>query len=122
MQRNRTFIVALMLIVFSNGLNAQTQPIKLASGHPNIKANTFNLLSFQNTLSEPSKLNSARGVSSSDFSFQIRTASFSTQSLPFFCRKEWQFEKSTHIPLKLRLGSLDYCNMLEGKNNSYMIR
>jgi hypothetical protein len=42
-------------------------------------------------------------------------ADFYSQRMGFFCKREWGFEKSTRIPLRFRLGSLENCNYLEGK-------
>ena len=41
-----------------------------------------------------------------------------TQQISWTCLKELQIENATHIPLRLRLGSLNYVDWLEQKPNS----
>jgi hypothetical protein len=41
-----------------------------------------------------------------------------TKTLGGVCRIEYQFQKTTSIPLRLRLGSLEYTNYLEQKPNA----
>lgn len=45
----------------------------------------------------------------------ILSADYYSACMGFFCKKEWQLEKATKIPVRLRLGSLNYCDKLEGK-------
>ena len=36
-----------------------------------------------------------------------------TRQFGFFCKREMMLEKTTGIPFRFRLGSLDYCNKIE---------
>ena len=54
----------------------------------------------------------------SPVSCSLINADFYTRNFGFFCKKELQFEKATKIPLRFRLGSLQYNDYLEGKPNA----
>jgi len=44
---------------------------------------------------------------------------FHAEQLPFFCRQEYKFEQQTRVAFRLRLGSLEQCNFLEGKSGTH---
>jgi hypothetical protein len=69
------------------------------------------------------KLQPATNISKPVFSINpvscsVISANFYIQNFGFFCKKELQFEKATKIPLKFRLGSLQYNDYLERKPNA----
>lgn len=50
----------------------------------------------------------------------VVSPNFSVKNLSFFCRQEFRFEQATKIPLKFRLGSVQYVDWLEQKPNAWV--
>ena len=46
----------------------------------------------------------------------ILPGNYYAKQLPFFCSKELKMEKAVGLPVKFRLGTVEYCDRLEGKN------
>jgi hypothetical protein len=53
-----------------------------------------------------------------NYPLHIVNSNYYSSTLSFFCKKELQMEKATKIPLRVRLGSLEYIDYLEQKPNS----
>ena len=65
----------------------------------------------------PLTLSDKRFVASSIITPNLAVQQGITDSWGWFCRKEWAWEKKTGLPFKFRLGSVEYCNWMEGKIN-----
>lgn len=46
---------------------------------------------------------------------------FYVNNLGFFCRQELKFRAVTKIPMIFRLGSVQYCDRMEGKKNAGLL-
>lgn len=126
MKRQRVYqiLVVFMLILPFGSFSQQQMPL-FAQKAPHISTYPVNFqgTGIQNDNSYPSPFinNGTFRFTPNPFPFRLTAvdANFTMQNLPFFCKKEFLFEKNTSVPLRVRLGSLDYVNKLEGKENHW---
>jgi hypothetical protein len=87
-------------------LNAQTP---YGSGFPYFKP------IFKQSLksTSPVAFKPMKEVKRSEFS--IIPQNYYSDRMGIICKKEWALERSTRIPFRIRLGSVQQCNYLEGK-------
>jgi len=113
-QRPYEFLVVLLLILPLTIFSQQQMPrIEQNSPHKVIFSENF-------LMKKDSPTRSVRAQETSHLpapliGLQLIEPVFTISSLPFFCKQEYKFEKTTSVPLRLRLGSLEYVNKLEGK-------
>lgn len=87
----KTIIIAIILIVVSEQLSAQT-----------ILPNTQKLLSLDSLKNIP---------------LRVLASDYYSSNLPFFCKKELQIQKIIKVPFKFRIGSIEEVDRLEGKHS-----
>ena len=97
--KKKTFLALTVKLLFSF-IYVQAQ-----STNDSAKVNNFHLPAFYTNISfikYPVLQNQILG-------------NFYAKQLPFFCNKELQVQKAVGIPIKFRVGSVEYCDKLEGK-------
>jgi hypothetical protein len=127
-QRLRIFLVVLLLM-FTANFYGQNIPQKIQSGI--LLHDIFSKSKSVQSINRPPNLAdeillsniSSTIISNSKYSPQIFLYTSSCNDLSILnwgeiCRIEYKFEKVTGIPLKVRIGSLDYTNYFEKKPNA----
>jgi hypothetical protein len=79
-------------------------------------------LSLPNTFNSNIVINKNSPLKPVLLSSMMIQPSFYSSHLSFFCRQEIKFENVTGVPLRFRLGSVQYVDYLEGKKNAGLIK
>lgn len=53
---------------------------------------------------------------------KVLPSNFYSDNLGFFCKQELKMQAVTLLPIKIRLGSVSYCDWMEGKRNAGILQ
>jgi hypothetical protein len=129
-QRTRFFLVVLLLMFTGNIFSQQWVNNFSNRKHKTPVLNHYSLLINADTL-KVKVINIAKlptFYNSFSYAKKLATiplkiytplsANYYNCNLGVICKKEFEFEKKTSIPLRLRIGSLEYTNYMERKPNT----
>ena len=109
------FLFVLILLGFSKFSKAQPRAVKIPPVAGNLVLPAYQSPQAFQVLKQEFQPASSLPSTRPGFSAIMIEPDYYTRHFGYFCKKEWQLEKITTIPLRVRLGSLDYVNRLEGK-------
>jgi hypothetical protein len=111
----KTVFTAFLLLIFSSLTTAQTVGLSLdklktavstSRGTPQYRSPFFVKNLFENVDNQSISLEKPKQIPSV----------FSVEALPFFCKIEYKMGLNKKMPIKFRLGDVQYVDELEGKH------
>lgn len=118
MRQRFIFFLVVFLLMFQGDIFGQGKSF-LSSDSSNIFVGIRKVpVPFKSKFSITQFLISNNCTTGNNFRLLALPTSYYANNLGFICKKELQLDKITPLPIRLRLGSLEYVNWMEQKPNA----